>query len=244
MHIIHGSWLIQEKVFALWGENTGTEPQYRKGRRGTVAPHPFQLSPEDWLRYLDRFSTDSAPDGKIQTILLPGNGKKAQPSPEAQAAGMPSLDDELSLLAWEVEAVTLQPTELLDLMLQLPATPRGFVLGSDLIFWQQVALLAMNLLVEGRFVPTLAQQGSRYLADWQARPDPDLQAQLSVNIPPLCRALVDNVDKVSSPDALLNSFLDATVTSFVWELYDRKHRPRHRWLQALTDPDGVPTGYV
>jgi SNF2 family DNA or RNA helicase len=242
MHILHGSWLTREKVFALWGEDTGAEPQYRKGRRGAVAPHPFPLSIEDWLRYLDRFSTDSAPDGKIQAILLPGNGKKAQPSPEAQAAGMPSLDDELSLLAWEVDAVTLQPTELLDLMLQLPATPRGFVLGSDLIFWQQVALLAMNLLVEGRFVPTLAQQGSRYLAGWQARPDSDLQAQLAINMPPLCRALVDQVDKVSSPDALLNSFLDITVTSFVWELYDGKSRPRHRWLRALTDPDHVLSG--
>ena len=153
MHILHGSWLAREKVFALWGEDTGRERQYRKGRRGAIAPHPFPLSQADWLRYLDRFSTDSAPDGKTLTLLLPGKGKKAQPSPEAQAAGMPPLKDELSLLAWEVEAITLQPTELLDLMLQLPASPRGLVLGSDLVFWQQAALLAMNLLVEGRTIP-------------------------------------------------------------------------------------------
>jgi hypothetical protein len=83
VHILHGSWLPQDNLFALWGENTSAPPQYRKGRRGKLAPHPFPLSLADWLRYLDLFTTDSAPDGKTLTVLLPGKGKKVQPSPEA-----------------------------------------------------------------------------------------------------------------------------------------------------------------
>jgi hypothetical protein len=62
MHILHGTWLLEPQRFALWGEDTTAEPLYRKGRRGRTAPHPFALSVDQWLRYLDRFTTDSDPE--------------------------------------------------------------------------------------------------------------------------------------------------------------------------------------
>ena len=102
MHILHGTWLPGQHRFALWGEDTALEPAYRKGRRGHTAPHPFLLAVDHWLRYLDRFTTNSDPDGLAITLLLPGAGKRVQPSPEAQAAGMSLLEEPVTLLAWEI----------------------------------------------------------------------------------------------------------------------------------------------
>jgi hypothetical protein len=56
----------------------------------------------------------------VVTVLLPSAGKRVQPSPEAQEAGMSPLEGELTLLAWEIDTVTLKPTDLLDLMILLP----------------------------------------------------------------------------------------------------------------------------
>jgi hypothetical protein len=188
MHILHGTWLLDTQRFVLWGEDTTVEASYRKGRRGRTAPHAFALSVDQWLRYLERFTTDSDPDGMGVTVLLPGVGKQVQPSPEAQEAGRSPLEDELTLLAWEIDAVTLKATDLLDLMVLLPLPTEhqtGFVLGSDLAFWQQAALLVMNCLIEQRYIPALEQQGTRYLAHWQPLPDGDLLAQLADNMPVL-----------------------------------------------------------
>lgn len=252
MHILHGTWLTTQQQFILWGEDTTLEPAYRKGRRGRTAPHPFALSVNHWLRYLDHFTTDSTPDGKTVTLLLPGAGKTPQPSPEAEAAGWSTLQGDVSLLAWEVPAVTLRPTDVLDFLIQLPLPGErqvGFTLGSDLAFWQQAALLVMNCLIEQRYLPTLKQQGARYLARWEALPDRDLLAQLTATMPPLCRAMVDEVAQVSAPHALLHDFLTVTTDAFIREAYTsqtqnmpRLKLPHSPWLKALIGSDPVLAG--
>src|SRR5690348_2014502 len=149
MHILHGTWLPEIKRFALWGEDTIAQPKRHKGRHDLRIPHPFALNQEQWLRYLDRFATDSEPDGTTLLIQLPGNQKDVQPSPEAQSAGASTPTGDLQLLSWEVAAVTLTATDTLDLLLQMPTSQEphtGFTMGSDLHFWQQATLLVMNCL--------------------------------------------------------------------------------------------------
>ncbi|MBN1201901.1 MAG: DEAD/DEAH box helicase [Anaerolineae bacterium] len=258
MHILHGTWLSDLARFVLWGEDTTLEPSYRKGRRGRTAPHPFELSTEHGLRYLDQFTTESAPDGAPLVILLPGADKKVQPSPEAQAAGWLPLDGDLELLAWEINTITLSPTDALDFLIQLPLPGKrqaGFTLGSDLAFWQQAALLVMNCLIEQRYVPALKQQGSRYLACWQPVPDADLLAQLATQMPPLCRAMVDSTADALPPHALLHDFLAKALDAFIRETCDgpqgtaspafrslRKLLSRSPWLKALTGHNPVLSG--
>jgi SNF2 family DNA or RNA helicase len=253
MHILHGTWLIERQQFALWGEDTASDLVYRKGRRGQTAPHPFVLSSNEWLRYLDRFTTSSEPDGWSMTILLPGSGKQVQPSPEAQAAGMVSLGESLSLLAWEVESVLLKPTDFLDFMIQLPLPSSErqshFSLGSDLAFWQQAALLVINCLIEQRYLPALSQQGTRYLAYWQPQPDADVIAQMANNMPPLCRAASSDIQTVPSPRDLLLNFLQMATDAFIREAFITKqfnalHKTlaRHPWLRALTGSDRILPG--
>ncbi len=237
MHILHGTWLPDRTRFALWGEDATLDPTYRKGRRGLTAPHPFELPLNHWLRYLDHFTTESLPDGLPVIIQLPGINKKAQPSPEALAAGCPPLDGDLALLAWEISTVTLTPTDFLDLMIQLPLPGErqaGFTLGSDLAFWQQAALLVMNCLIEQRYIPALKQQGTRYLAYWQPLPDTDLVAQLTAQMPPLCRAMVNEPAQALPPSALLHDFLDTALDAFIREICDQPHASAPPWLTSVT----------
>jgi hypothetical protein len=240
MWILHGSWLPAVKRFALWGEDTTVTPEYQKGKRGKTARHPYMMTQDALLKLLTRYTTDSDPDGQSTTIWLPGAGKDAQPSPQAQAAGVMPPDDELSLLAWKVDTLLLSATDALDFLLQLSELEdkRGMIYGTDFAFWEQATLLAMNALAEGRYIPTLEKHGQSYFARWQARLDPTLKAQLAANMPPLCRALVEQLSDAPEPHALLDSFFSATIDTFVREAFAaRKIRPSHPWLRALTNAD-------
>ncbi len=245
MHVLHGTWLPDVKHFALWGEDTAATVKERKSKRGAQTPHPFALSLNDWLRYLDRFSTESEPDGDKLTILLPGAGKNVQPSPEAQAAGLQAPEGDLQLLPWQLDAIILKAADALDLLVQLPMPEEehiGFELGSDLRYWQQAALLVMNCLVEQRYMPALEPQGSRYAAYWQPDPDPDLVWQLSETMPPLCRAMVQTASDALPPDTLLDSFLRTALDAFIREVYKPTRAPAHPWLKALLQANNVLPG--
>jgi SNF2 family DNA or RNA helicase len=245
MHILHGTWDAINRQFMLWGEDAATSPHYRKGKRGLVAPHPFALTWNDIYKPLVEYTTDAEPDGDDLLIWLPGSGKQVQPSPEAQAAGLTPLDAaavNLTLLAWVVPVVILKSTDFLDFAMQLPEKVRGHVIGSDLAYWQSAALLAMTCLVEGRYIPTLEQNFTQYRAGWQARPDPNTLTQMAANMPPLCRAMTDNLEAVPHPYTQLESFLSTMVDSFVRESYASRNRPIHRWLQALTGQDHTVKG--
>jgi hypothetical protein len=195
---------------------------------------------DDTLRYVDRFTTESEPSGRSVIAWLPGQGKKVQPSPQAEAAGVPTLDKDTELLAWEVDVITLHPTDYLDMMLQLPPDPRHFQLGHDLFFWQQVGLLIMNGLVEGRYLPALEERGTPLRAYWQARPDPVLFEQLIENMPPLSRAIVDNIEFASSPFHLIESCLNTVTDAFIREMGSvRFPRTAHPWLAALTTASSI-----
>ena len=248
MHVLHGSWLPQTNQLAIWGENAAALPSYRKGRRGAIAPHPFAMTPDQLLRYVVRFTTDSKPDGKVLNLLLPGAGKKVQPSPQATDAGYPIRPTaELELLTWEISTVTLKATDALDFLLQLPGEPRGFQIGSDLAYWQQAALLVVNCLVEGRYIPAMAQKGTQYTAHWEARPGPDLMEQLAENMPTLCRALHADLSTVPEPYDLLDAFLSGVLDTFIREYYQHNRvKTGLPWMVALTGrsniiKDTVPT---
>ena len=244
MHILHGTWDSLNKRFMLWGEDTSATPQYRKGKRGPVASHPFALSWDSLLNLLLAYSTDAEPSGDERVIWLPGRNKHVQPSVEAQQIGTPPLDsaDDMTLLAWSVPVVLLKPTDFMDFALQLPEKMRGYVVGRDLVYWQDATLLGMTCLVEGRYIPALEQNFSQYHAYWQARPDPDTLAQMAANMPPLCRAVTDKLEAAEHPYTLLENFLSIAVDGFVREYYAGHKRPVHRWLQALAGADTTLKG--
>lgn len=235
MHILHGTWIPDIEQFAVWAEDAAVEPQYLKGRRGISMPHPFAVHHETLLGYAEQWTTEAHPIPDVITIWLPGKGKKVQPSPQAQASGAAPLDDDTELLLWRVDTALLDTLDALDLLVQLPDKgERRMRLGDDLRFWQQVALLTLNCLVEGRYIPALAREGKQYRAYWEPRPDPDLIQQVVQNMPPLCRAIAEDIKKPPKPMSLINHFLSEVVHCFIIEHYAQRTTPKNRWLQALT----------
>jgi SNF2 family DNA or RNA helicase len=196
------------------------------------------MSLNDWLRHLDRYSPESSPDGGESTIWLPGVKKWPVPSGEARSTGTAVPEGEPQLLAWTIEAsLLLEPVDALDYLLRLPhddQPQRGFIVGGDLRFWQQVGLLAMNCLIEQRYIPALEQPSNRLMAFWQPRLDGDHLKQLADAMPPICRTCVSHPDQAQPPLDLIEDFLNATVDSFIREAYQGKREPSSRWLKALT----------
>lgn len=243
MHILHGTWLAQSQTFVFYGEDTSIDPVYRKGRRGRTAPHPYAMQQDSLLRYLTEYTTDAQPDGYGVTIYLPGVYKQPSPSIVARRNGAVLTDTHPELLAWTLDVVSLSVTDALDFLLQLPDSDYGtFRVGYDLKFWQQAALLAMNCLVEGRYIPAMSQQGKQFRAYWQARPDETLLQQMAQQMPARCRTVVDKIEQAENPGYLLNHFLSSAVDYFVREQYQFQKSPSHPWMKALLGEDRIIKG--
>ena len=235
MHILHGTWIPELEKFAVWAEDTAVEPSYLKGRRGKIAPHPFAIDKEAILSHIEQWTTDARAFSDVITIWLPGKSKKVQPSPQAQAAGAVPLEYKVDLMVWRADTALLDPTDALDFLLQLPEQgERGIQLGDDLCFWQQIALLAVNCLVEGRFIPALSREGKQYHAYWEPRPDPAIVQQMALAMPALCRAMAEDVQNPPAPATLINHFLDFVIGTFILEHYSSLRAPKNPWLRALT----------
>ena len=235
MHILHSTWIPELEQFAVWAEDSAVEPNYLKGRRGKTAPHPFAVDEETILHHIEQWTTDVSEFTDVLTLWLPGKGKKVQPSPQAQSAGAIPLEDTKEFLIWRVDMALLNPTDALDFLLKLPEKgERGIRLGDDLCFWQQIALLAVNCLVEGRYIPSLSREGKQYHAYWEPRPDPALIQQLARSMPMLCRAMAEDIDNPPAPVYLINHFLKETLNAFIGEYYMSRKAPKNPWLQVLT----------
>src|SRR5262249_55878070 len=153
-------------------------------------------------------------------------------------AGREPLTGKLSLLSWQLKVVTLKAADAVDFLVQLPEPhqlPGGFALGADLAFWQQAALLAINLLVGQRYIPALEQHGSRYAAYWNPQPAADILAQFGAAMPGLCRAMTSAAQEPPQVHALLQDFLRTAVDSIVREAYSPTRKPTKPWLKALLD---------
>ncbi|MBX3086763.1 MAG: DEAD/DEAH box helicase [Anaerolineae bacterium] len=244
MHILHGTWLMDRSVFAIWGEDARFDVPPRKGKRRNFEPHPFGLHQSHRLNYILDVLPDAEPQGTEVSILLPGQETSVQPSPEAQSVGMPPLAGDLSLLQWQLDAITLDPYETLQFLLRLPppnVQHPHFIVGADMAYWRQVALLMMNMLIEGSFRPGIDQQGARYEAFWRPSLTPETITSFARSMPPLCRAVVKQTASAPQPDALLDHFLTTTLNTLIRHS-SKRTRPalaKSKWISALLSDDRV-----
>lgn len=245
MHILHGTWLVERQQFAIWGENTGIEAHYTRGRRAELAWHPFAMNYVVLEIYLQRFLTLFGYHPETLTLWLPGVGKRAQPSPQAVSSGMEALEGNLTLLGWQANCALLSATDAIDFLLQATGEhDRNLILGSDLRFWQQAALLSVNCLVEGRYIPALSKQGTQFKAHWEAMPDMNLVRQMSESMPSSCRIVIEDIEEAPNASYLLNKFLSSTIDAFIREHYQGQKEPKTAWLQALTAKDDTVRGVL
>jgi SNF2 family DNA or RNA helicase len=274
MHILHGAWVVdtyleKERGFIVWAETSDYAPLEQPARKASrvARPHPFAAS----IKPLRRALLDALP---AADVLVRGSAKDAGaivwlPSlsdrPQASLSILLAVSHEergtrrLKLAAWRVEALSVPPQAVFDLLVTLPADedlPLGIKVGADLRWWQIAGKLALEIITQQRFRPALLEEGVRYLGVWQPQLDASDRARIDrlvAALPPLARAVTrdpkSKLRDVPSPRALLDNFLAITIDAFArWHTVLGKYDPKRTetvagaWLAALTDHSPVVKG--
>lgn len=239
--ILHATYQPTSSQVIFWAEDDHVRGRKTK-RKPEVPPHPFTMSSHLLKDWMQSKVGSTQPQAAAAAIWLPSDEHGPQPSPDLVANGSanPLEPDRLSLRAWTVEACVLSISDSLDLLLTLDdPTSRT----PDLIFWKKAALYALSLAAGQQIIPTLERDGFRLRALWKAQPEnPEVLANLAGQMPPLCRALAESLDKVTPARTLLESFVNAvvdnTIRQAVRSLNLRYPRtPGGQWLSALTSPN-------
>ncbi|HSD82304.1 MAG TPA: DEAD/DEAH box helicase, partial [Anaerolineae bacterium] len=160
--------------------------------------------------------------------------------------------EKLRFSTWRIEAISIAPHDVLDLLANLPAeeeTTPGVKIGSDLRYWQHAGQLALELLAQQRFAPVLLEAGVRYLGVWQPQwnnADQTRLEKLTQFMPSICRGVrhAESAD-VLNPRAVLNNFLTIVIDAVAREHADfgktivaSKEQPiAEAWLAALRSAD-------
>jgi SNF2 family DNA or RNA helicase len=205
MLAIHGVWV--DGTLNLWAEDSRLPLSGpRSGRAAIPKAHPFAAAPDvladvlaesgDGVADLVRKAADSE-----LTLWLPGrSGSGPAASPDlitADDTGQPgpaSPGAVLSLAPWRIPTLSFDPGPALALLAELsPAAARSGrgVTGGSVRYLAAVGGLAADLAARGRVLPGLGQTPDGYAARWQpvlAGPDALRARELTVAMPPLCRA--------------------------------------------------------
>lgn len=257
MLILHGSWLVAERLdtFFFWGE-TATESRGRRRGRPKTTPagpqdHPAQATPARLRSVAPLLASAQKSSALARLPTCDG-----APISGAPAADQPSA--ELALGAWRIEGLALAPSAALAALVAWPDdAPPGVLIGADLQFWMGAARFALELLARQRYVPALEERARTITAHWQpVWVDADEQARFQwlVNaMPPACRVLRSPARPGESqsgggvtlrigPAALLSAALKAWVDQQIREWAGATQRslarrlsngPTRAWVEAL-----------
>ncbi len=238
--ILHGTWLIAERRFFLWGEHAGFTT--RRSRRAKTTPHPFQLGVEalrEWLAALQLVSPLN--HERDQMIWLPSADGAPLPLHELRNAGVEAQAGELTLAPWRVRGLALSAAQALDLLL---AVGQRHDIGGDLRAWRTAALLVAELVAGQQLLPALSRDGHRLRALWQPRPVPATAGKIAAlgrALPALCRAVVETPAAAPAPRLLVDEFIAAAADSLVRELATADPPTAER-IAAWRSPPFTPGG--
>jgi SNF2 family DNA or RNA helicase len=239
--IFHGTWLVAEQRFFLWGEHSTRTT--RRGRRARTAPHPSQLTPETLRERLAGMTfSAAAPPERDQLVWLPSLGSAPLPLRELRNAGVEVPAGAPTLAPWRVRGLLLDPGQALELLLTVAQRHDA---GADLRTWRVAALLVAELVAGQQLMPSLVREGQRLRATWKPRPVPATAtriASLSRAMPALCRAVVENPAAAPSPRPLLDDFLAAAADALVRDLAAADETTAARlagWRQPPLTPGGA-----
>ncbi len=253
--VFHGSWHAGR--FCLWAESAEGAPAPR-GRQPKLPPHPHAAPPEllrarltDWLPDSDWAAHPDLTWG----LFLPTRADRPLLPPWLTDA---ATDDEapITLAAWKVTGLALDPLTALDLLIALPASDRrARQWGDDLRYWSAAAKFALEVLARQAYLPGLTEHDGRYAARWlpiwDTPADRALLKQLVAACPPVTRAyFAPKADPdpalAPAPHTLLEDFLKQLVDAAVRD-WGRPARDARRklpdgiagsWWEALWAPDG------
>lgn len=272
MIVLHAG-LLRDRLFA-WGEAPAPASPPRDGPPGGPPPLPFGAAPEALAAALSaaglpvavtrdvyarqgggavRLRSRPAQFQRLAAWLPTADGRPAASDPLIGAA--PSPGAPLTLAPWSVNAVLLQPGEVIELLATCAgkrAPADGVLVGRDLAFWASAFEFAASLTVRQRILPGLVLEGARHRAVWKpvyTGNDARMFRELAAAMPGSARALSDVAAErlpENSPEELLSGFIQDTTdritraaapkSSAAW----RAAGLHDQWLRALKTADNRP----
>jgi SNF2 family DNA or RNA helicase len=214
MIALHSIW-DKKGTLHIWGENSLPEKKPLKEK------HPFSLSHERLSSILKDFSSvhDSAGRDRIN-IRLPSVKKGPLPSPYLIIEERQNSKGAF-LKSWEIESLTLDPLNVFDFFQSIPSVKIPEIsFGSSIFYWSEAAKFSLELLFHESFIPLLREENGRksFSSSWTLLLTGNYFDKLSLlteNMPPLCRAMTEEVH----PSELLLSFLNLTANAFIKNLF-------------------------
>ncbi len=213
MIALHCIW-NKEGLLHIWGETSLPEKKRIKEK------HPFSLSHESLSSIIEDFSSlsDSAGEGTLN-LRLPSVKKGPLPSPYLITEDRQD-SKEIFLKSWEIDTLTMEPCTVVDFFTSLPSIKIPEIsLGSSFFFWSEAAKFALELLYHESFIPILKEEKDRksFFSSWTLLLTGSYFDKLSIlteSMPPLCRAMTEEVH----PSELVLTFLHLTADAFIRNL--------------------------
>ena len=235
----------------------GRKSRWRRKPRPLLPPtvHPFCASlaeSEEALRQLGW-----AGGGRQGTLilLLPTAGNLPRPSPHLVYDWPFDMRRPPRLARWQVQGLLLPPAAAMAVLLALPPDsdlPPSLRVADDARYWATATGLVLEAMAQQKLLPTLEAaegngggSGGQFYARWAPvldgpRDGPRL-AHLVAQMPPICRAHVNNAADAPAPRQLLDSFLNNSADALA-RIWTRglapppnvgASLPAGDWLQAL-----------
>ncbi len=270
MLVVHALWTDHAlHVWAELGDRRTPWPTAVDGSVPSTPEHPHAAPAEVLVSHLRAKGFDAlqGSTGATARLVLPGRASLAQepvPLPSARLAAemevAEPIDEEL------VPCLTSVPTIRLDgsaatRFLQVAsawrqseldglspesttAAEHALVLGHDIAWWIELGELAIELLVQQRFVPTLVQRdASTFEAKWRPwMADPDVAERISLlvsSMPAAARAAEDAPRDPSEAWTIADAALESMTDGFV-----RETLAREQFLDSLSDRDPQTDAHV
>jgi SNF2 family DNA or RNA helicase len=245
--IVHLTVVPESGSAFLWIEDTTVRERPRQGRRAAVTQHPFTQHKRDLQMAFAKMTP-----GFLEThfrqmvsaiLMLPGVRRHPQPSPLAEAAGVPAPLEPLEMLAWEVTGVLLDISQLLDFfrLLRSEAELDGLRYGASVAYWREVVRFGLRCLETGHYIPALSpNRDSTFTAYWEARPPQAAEAALAAAMPREAHALAIQHQTVMAALEMLRGFLTVFLDDVIRQAVTLEASTYHhyRWDQALVShPD-------
>jgi hypothetical protein len=263
--VLHANWVNGRLQF--WGESparyralaqeapqAGKTPDLTTAGMNVRVDHPFASSPDDLRRFLETLMV--APSLGEDSIVLRLPAREGNPGPSDDLGGIVETiadPSELSLETFSIPTVSLAPEQALRALLRLGLVDNGWSAGVR--WWTAVAELAIDLLAEERFLPTLYRLvGNRLEARWAPwLDDPETRKRLDWllrSMPPVVRAAPAAPTPWVIVQQALASMADGAVRgwlieqSFADAIADRDdERDFHlHWLRGLLGPSAAIAG--
>jgi len=184
---------------------------------GYIGEHPFSLPARELIAWFDQHAPDIAISQSFNVIQSPGHRGHAQPSPLAEAYGVPPAPEPQELNRWSVPSVILNDSDLVTTWFKFPPEGTGgMIYGEDLAFWMQVAYRLLVVLRDQRYLPQMIDTYYRtYYTQWVWWDDAHKFQALMKAMPMSAVSFRHTLDTYTELDQTFASVLDMMIDNFI-----------------------------